>query len=137
MEREQLNFYLQQVPQKELDDLRHRIESEALVELVQNPTPQTLLVPVSDPINAGSFIGGEALVCSSIVKVNGINGWSMVMDDNREKSVALAILDGAFAAEIKKEDIFSLAYQGKENIEAELRRTSAKVNSTRVSFDLL
>lgn len=137
MEREQLNFYLQQVDGSELFSLRNRIEHDAKVELIQKPVSQTLLVPVKDPINRGSFYSGEVLVSSAIVQVNSINGWSMVMDDDPELAVTIAVLDGAFSADVRKDEIIELARQGMEQIQARETEQNARINATRVNFDLL
>ena len=137
MEREQLNYFLQQVPSAILTALCEKIGAEAGVEIIQKPTSQTLLVPVHDPINQGTFIGGEVLVCSSIVQVNGVNGWAMVMDDNPDLSTSLAVLDAAFAAGIRTMDIAELANRGKEVIDTRNADMNTRVHSTRVAFDLL
>ena len=137
MEREQLNYFLQQVEVEELLALSDAVEKQAEVELLRKPTSQTLLVPVHDPINQGSFISGEILVTSALVQVNTINGWSMVMDDTPETAVSIAILDGAFAAGILREEIQQLALRGKENTEKEQAELNTRVHATRVAFDLL
>lgn len=137
MEREQLNYYLQQVSQDHLNILCRNIEKTHQVELIQKPTHQTLLVPVHDPINKGSFFAGEVLVTSAIVQVNSISGWSMVMDENSELAVSVALLDGAFAADVQKEAIIALALQGKKIADQEQARQNARIHATRVSFDLL
>jgi phosphonate C-P lyase system protein PhnG len=137
MEREQLNYFLQQVEIEELLALSDAVEKQAEVELLRKPTSQTLLVPVHDPINQGSFISGEILVTSALVQVNTINGWSMVMDDTPETAVSIAILDGAFAAGILSEEIQQLALRGKENTEKEQAELNTRVHATRVAFDLL
>ncbi|MEE4242797.1 MAG: phosphonate C-P lyase system protein PhnG [Desulfopila sp.] len=137
MEREQLNYLLQQVGIEQLRSLSDGVEKQAEVELIRKPTSQTLLVPIHDPINQGSFISGEILVTSALVQVNTINGWSMVMDDNPETAVSVAILDGAFAAGILREEIQQLALRGKENIEKEQAELNSRVHATRVAFDLL
>ena len=74
MKREDLNFFMQQVPAGELAELRQRIEERAAVRCVQQPTAQTLLVPVRDPVTGGAFLAGEVLVPSAIVTVDGSNG---------------------------------------------------------------
>lgn len=137
MEREQLNYFLQQAPSHLLSALCERIGAEAAIELIQKPTSQTLLVPVHDPINQGVFFSGEVLVSSAIVQVNGVNGWAMVMDENPELATYLAILDGAYAAGIGKMEIVELAEQGKDAIDCEHADMNARVKSTRVAFDLL
>lgn len=137
MEREQLIYYLQHADISEIAALQGRIEKQAQVELIQKPTAQTLLVPVRDPINQGSFISGEVLTTSAIVQVNKVNGWAMVMDVNDELAVAIAVLDGAFAADISRSEIIALARQGQEKIEEEHTRLNARVKTTKVAFDLL
>lgn len=137
MEREQLNFYLQKTPGDDLTSIRQLIENSGSIELIQKPTSQTLLVPVKDPINEGSFLSGEVLVTSCIVRVNSTNGWAMVQDDNPELAVSIAILDGAYAADFYKEEIIELAKKGRRAAEQENSGLNARVNSTRVTFDLL
>ncbi len=137
MEREQLNYFLQQSPLPGLTALCEQIGREATVEQIRRPTSQTLLVPVHDPINRGTFIGGEVLVTSAIVQVNGSNGWAMVMDDNPELATSVAVLDGAFAAGIRRQEISQLAKEGRQAIERENADINARVQSTRVAFDLL
>ena len=137
MEREQLIYYLQKVAEEDLTHLQQRIEKQARVELIQKPVSQTLLVPVKDPINEGSFISGEVLVTTAIVQVDGTNGWAMVMDDNQDLAITVAIMDGAFAADVCREEVVELAIKGRRNEEKEHARLNAQVQTTKVSFDLL
>ena len=137
MEREQLTYLLQNVAQDDLARLQQRIEDQARVELIQKPVSQTLLVPVRDPINEGSFISGEVLVTTAIVRVDGTNGWAMVMDDNQDLAITVAIMDGAFAADICREEVVELAMSGRRNVEEEHARLNVQVQTTKVNFDLL
>lgn len=137
MERVQLNYYLQHAPALELSALFEKIAREATIEIIQKPTSQTLLVPVHDPINRGSFFSGEVLVASAIVQVNGKNGWAMVMDDKPDLATSLAVLDGAFAAGVRKTEVTALAEQGKKTIASQNGVVNARVQGTRVAFDLL
>jgi alpha-D-ribose 1-methylphosphonate 5-triphosphate synthase subunit PhnG len=137
MKREDLNYYLQKVPEQEILRLCEKISNKATVEIIQKPTRQTLLLPVKDPINKGSFFSGEVLVTSTIVQVNNENGWAMVLDENDELSRAVAILDGAFAAGILQQPILRLAEIGKNIIRDEEEKINRKVEDTRVSFDLM
>lgn len=137
MEREHLNFYLQQADGTELAALCTRIEAEAEVELLRKPTAQTLLVPVHDPVNGGSFIGGEVLVTSAIVQVNAVGGWAMVMDDNPTLAVSVATLDAAFAAGIRIDEIVLLALRSKDLHDRKVSARNSRVRGTKVAFDLL
>lgn len=137
MEREQLNYYLQHTDGKDIDSIQISIEEQATVELIQKPTAQTLLVPVQDPITGGTFYGGEVLVTSAIAKVDGINGWAMVLDDTPQRAVSIAVLDAAFAAGILQQEIIALGLQGKEKLDQEQSKLNGNVQATRVAFDLL
>lgn len=137
MEREDLNFLLQNAPMEEINGLCDQIKERAAVKVVQKPTPQTLMVPVKDPINGGEFLGGEVLVTSAIVQVDGNNGWAMVMDDSSELALHLAIIDGAFGAGIAVDDIVRVGELGRWAYNTEKEKLNGQVASTRVAFDLL
>lgn len=137
MEREQLNFALQHCDPEALNRLCRRIEDVAQVERIKLPTAQTLLVPVADPINNGSFYGGEVLVTSAITRVNGENGWAMVQDDCPRLADAVALLDAAFAASVCTDAIIALARDGEARRRKQAGFDNARAEATRVEFDLL
>ena len=137
MEREELSFYMQKAPATEVSRLRKIIETRATVQLIQKPTPQTLLVPVKDPINGGEFLGGEVLVTSAFVSVDGHNGWAMVMDDSPESATSLAIIDGAIGADICVDEIMAIGERGRLSHDQAKKDTNKQASTTRVAFDLL
>ncbi len=137
MEREELNFFMQKAPALEVSQLCREIENKSSVQLIQNPTPRTLLIPVKDPINGGEFLGGEVLVTSAIVSVDGNNGWAMVMDDNPEAATNLAIVDGAFAAGVCVDEIIQMGEREKLAHNQEKNKINERVAGTKVLFDLL
>lgn len=137
MKREEINDLAQLVQIEKLEKLYKKIEESHKVKILTQPTEQTLLVPVKDPISGGSFYAGEVLVTSTIVQVEQTKGWSMVMDLNEEVSLYTAVLDASFEADICKEEIKSLLIEAKNINEENSKKTNRKVNSTRVSFDLM
>lgn len=137
MEREQINETLQYLPLDELTEFCRTVAGRALIEHVRKPTPQTMLLPVTDPITGGAFYGGEILVTSAISRVNGHNGWSMVLDDRPELAEAIALIDGAFAAGLYLTEIAELVLRGQSLKNIADTEERAKTESTRVVFDLL
>lgn len=137
MEREQINEKLQYLSLDELSELCRTIEDNARVEHIQKPTPQTMLLPVDDPITGGSFYSGEILVTSAITRVNGCNGWSMVLDDNAGRAESIAIIDAAFAAGLYQAEIATLVEQGNLRKRDADTRERLQTEATRVAFDLL
>jgi alpha-D-ribose 1-methylphosphonate 5-triphosphate synthase subunit PhnG len=137
MKREDINNFAQLVKIEELKKLYEKIDENYGVKVLTAPTEQTLLVPVKDPISNGSFYAGEVLVTSTIVQVENTKGWAMVMDSNEELSLYIASLDACFEANIYKNEIIDILENAKNDNEEKNRKVNQKVNSTRVSFDLL
>ena len=137
MKREDINNLAQLVKIEELKKLYEKIDENYGVKVLTAPTEQTLLVPVKDPISNGSFYAGEVLVTSTIVQVENTKGWSMVMDSNEELSLYIASLDACFEANIYTDEIINILVNAKNDNEEKNSKTNQKVNSTRVSFDLL
>lgn len=137
MKREDVNDLAQFVPLEKLEKLYKKIDKKYEVKILTIPTEQTILVPVKDPISGGEFYAGEVLVTSTIVQVEKTKGWSMVMDTNEKLSLYIATLDACFEAKIMKDEIKNLLKETKKNIEISRKKFNKKVNSTRVSFDLM
>lgn len=137
MIREKHNFFLQQAKQDEIYALCQQIKCRADVQIIQRPTAQTLMLPVNDPVNQGSFYGGEVLVSSAIVRVNNVDGWAMVMDEMPVSALSLAILDAAWAAGVEQNSIDRLVLQGEKRHKENIKNTETEVAATRVSFDLM
>jgi alpha-D-ribose 1-methylphosphonate 5-triphosphate synthase subunit PhnG len=137
MKREDINNFAQLVKIEELKKLYEKINENYGVKVLTAPTEQTLLVPVKDPISNGSFYAGEVLVTSTIVQVENTKGWAMVMDSNEELSLYIASLDACFEANIYTDEITNILENAKNDNEEKNRKINQKVNSTRVSFDLL
>jgi alpha-D-ribose 1-methylphosphonate 5-triphosphate synthase subunit PhnG len=137
MEREDLNFYLQQADPQALAELCQKVEGQFVVTMLQEPTLQTLLLPVDDPVNRGSFYAGEILVTSVIVQVDGNKGWAMVLDEAPDLARRIAILDAAFASNIEGPAIAGLVEMGRMRHAERTGNLASQVAATRVSFDLM
>ena len=137
MKRESINELAQLLCLEKLEQLYKQVDATHELKVLTAPTEQTLLVPVKDPISQGSFYAGEVLVTSTIVQVNGVKGWSMVMDSNETLSLYTATLDACFEANIFKDEIISLLQEAHKGAQQQREELNQKVNSTRVSFDLM
>lgn len=135
--REDLNDLLQEADFTEVKLLAGKIRKNEDVRILQNPTQETLMVPVNDPITRGRFYSGEILATSTVVQVNGTNGWSMVMDDNPDLSLSMAILDGAWGSDCLREQIEKVALKAKKSRSIRQQRQQGEVAATAVKFDLM
>ncbi|MGB7402869.1 MAG: phosphonate C-P lyase system protein PhnG [Arcobacter sp.] len=137
IQREDLNYILQEAELEKLEKLYKKIDKKFGITILSNPSSQTLLVPVKDPISGGEFYAGEVLVTSTIVEINKNKGWSMVQDENEQLSLYIATLDAVFENEEFKDDITKLCKKINKKIQEKKNILNKKVNSTRVSFDLM
>ncbi|HHD56333.1 MAG TPA: hypothetical protein ENK89_01485 [Desulfobulbaceae bacterium] len=135
--REDLNDLLQEADPATVLRLAEQVRKQATVRILQHPIQETLMVQVNDPITHGRFYSGEVLATSSVAQVNGTNGWAMVMDDNPELSLSMAILDGAWGDGCRKKQIRELALQAKKARFLRQQRQQAEVAATAVKFDLM
>ncbi len=137
IQREDLNYILQEAQIEKLEKLYKKIDKKLGITILSNPSSQTLLVPVKDPISGGEFYAGEVLVTSTIVEINKNKGWSMVQDENEQLSLYIATLDAVFENEEFKDDIIKLCKKTNKKMQERKNILNKKVNSTRVSFDLM
>jgi alpha-D-ribose 1-methylphosphonate 5-triphosphate synthase subunit PhnG len=139
MKREELNFILQKSNMNKLKELYKEIKKNYKITILQSPTQQTLLQPIYDPISEGEFYGGEILVTTTVVCIGDKDnkGWAMVLDDNEKLSLYIAVCDGAYGAGYFKKEIENLVKETKKEIEKAQIIENQKVNSTKVSFDLM
>ena len=137
MQREDINNLAQLVQIEKLEELYNKIDRNYKLKILTQPTEQTILVPVKDPISGGSFYAGEVLVTSTIVQVEQTKGWSMIMDSDEILSLYVATLDACFEANILKNEIENLLNEAENLKNKKIEQINQKVNSTRVSFDLM
>ena len=137
IQREDLNYILQQASLVTLENIYKKIDTKFGITVLSQPSSQTLLVPVKDPISDGEFYAGEVLVTSTIVEVNKNKGWSMVQDENEQLSLYLASLDAVFEEKDFKNEIITLCLETNNYIQEQKNILNKKVNATRVSFDLM
>lgn len=137
MKREDLNYVLQHCDIEALKNLHQKIDQKTTITILQPPTSQTLLVPVKDPISEGEFYSGEALVTSCIVSIKDSKGWAMVLDDNKDLALYISSIDAVFESNLFEEEITGLYEKTLQKIKQENKALNQKVNSTKVSFDLM
>jgi len=137
MDRRDLNFVLQNSEITNLKNVYEKIKAEQSIKVMQEPNTQTLLLPVKDPISEGEFYAGEVLVTTTTVEVNGSKGWAMVMDDNSELSMMIAVIDGCFASGLYIDTIKRLFSAADTNICESRNENNQMTNATKVNFELM
>lgn len=149
IQREDLNFILQSALLDELENLTQKIQTHFTLEILQNPTQQTLMLPVKDPISGGEFYAGEVLVTTSLVALldkdkasKKAQGFAMVLDDNPKHSLYIAIIDAYYGLSLESQDsitqeIQALVVKTQEKIKQAQILKNHEVDKTRVNFELM
>lgn len=137
MNRRDINFVLQNSEITNLKNVYEKIKAEQNIKVMQEPNTQTLLLPVKDPISEGEFYAGEVLVTTTTVEVNGSKGWAMVMDDNSELSMMIAVIDGCFASGLYIDTIKRLFSAADTYICESRKENNQMTNATKVNFELM
>ena len=151
IQREYLNFILQSALLDELENLAQKIQTHFTLEILQNPTQQTLMLPVKDPISGGEFYAGEVLVTTSLVALqdkDSVNtkaqGFAMVLDDNPKHSLYIAIIDAYYGLSLESnlqdsitQEIQALVVKTQEKIKQAQILKNHEVDKTRVNFELM
>ena len=63
--------------------------------IVKEPAKTLTMIRLRDPVKEGNFYIGEVIACEAAVEINGVQGFSVMMGDDTEKTLAIAILDAA------------------------------------------
>lgn len=149
IQREQLNFILQSALLDVLENLAQKIQEHFTLEILQNPTQQTLMLPVKDPISGGEFYAGEVLVTTSLVALQDkdntkAQGFAMVLDDNPSYSLYIAIIDAYYGLSLGldlqdsiTQEIQALVIKTQEKIKQAQMLKNHEVDKTRVNFELM
>jgi len=63
--------------------------------IVKEPTKTLTMIKLRDPVRRGMFYIGEVIVCEASVEIDGEPGLSVLMGDDIEKTLDMAIIDAA------------------------------------------
>ncbi|BDG29804.1 phosphonate C-P lyase system protein PhnG [Thermus thermophilus] len=131
--------HLAQAPVEALERLVRQVRGDLGKGVVLREGPALLPLPFRDGRRGGLFYLGEALVyeCWLRFPERGVEGYGLVLGEDREKARALATLDAALAAGVGVEAILEGARASREAREAEDEALWKKVNRTRLEVETL
>lgn len=68
--------------------------------IVKEPGKTLTMIKLRDPVKQGMFYIGEVIVCEASVEIDGVQGISVLMGDDAEKALDMAIIDAAVNKEV-------------------------------------
>ncbi|WP_282935204.1 phosphonate C-P lyase system protein PhnG [Paenibacillus sp. RC67] len=118
--------------------LANDIQGRYPIDLIEEPNHGLVMVKVRETAQKSLFYLGEVLVTECKVGIGGAVGVGIVKGDEPEKAYNLAVIDAAYAAQLKETAAWTTVLQSEsERIAAERHALQAKVLQTKVDFETM
>ena len=97
--------------------------------IVKEPDKTLTMIKLRDPVRRGMFYIGEIIVCEASVEIDGVQGISVLMGDDAEKALDMAIIDAAINKEVF-DGFEKLAELEKKQNQREMQERVMNLNTT-------
>lgn len=126
-------------PRQDLLDLAdHILKRPVTPVILLGPEVGLVMMQVREPVCEERFFLGEVLVTRAEVALSGTHGWAMRMGEDREATLAAAILDAEAERHGDATDrIVGLCFAVKDNLRMSREREWAEIAPTEVRFDVI
>jgi len=95
MEKKQLTRILAKADRREVAALSSSIRETYRPIVTKEPGKTLTMIKMREPVKQSLFYIGEVIVCEAAVELDGTKGVAVVMDDDIEKVLDMAIIDAA------------------------------------------
>ena len=133
MDKRRLTRVLVRADRSEVAALSADIQKKYQPVIVKEPGKTLTMIKLRDPVRRGMFYIGEVVVCEAAVEIEGEQGISVLMGDDLEKVLDMAIIDAAANKGVFGGTEILTALEEKQN-EA-LMRENAMCLKTMVNFE--
>jgi len=101
--------------------------------IVKEPGKTLTMIKMREPVKQSLFYIGEVIVCEAVVENDGIKGVAVLMGDDAEKTLNMAIIDAAVNKDIfvGMDDLFVLEKEQNDLV----RKENALHLKTMVNFE--
>ena len=96
MEKRRLFKIMAKANRNEIISLADKIRNGHDVVIVKEPEKALTMIKMREPVKESLFYLGEVIITEATVSVNGVNGTAVVMGDDYEKTLSMAIIDAAY-----------------------------------------
>lgn len=98
MEKKQLSEIMVGCADELLKTMADEISRNYEVAIVKEPAKTLAMLKMRDPVKNSLFYLGETIVCEAVVEVEGTKGIAVMMGDQFDKVLNMAVIDAAFNA---------------------------------------
>jgi alpha-D-ribose 1-methylphosphonate 5-triphosphate synthase subunit PhnG len=97
MDKKRLTKILAKAEKQTVSALSARIleEYRPFITVIKEPGKTLAMIKMREPVKQSLFYIGEVIVCEAVVEIDGIKGIAVLMGDDTEKTLDMAIIDAA------------------------------------------
>ena len=101
--------------------------------IVKGPGKTLAMIKMREPVKQSLFYIGEVIVCEATVEIDGVKGIAVLMGDDAEKTLDMAIIDAACGKGVFTEMYTLLRWEREQN--DRIMRENAMHLKTMVNFE--
>ena len=95
MDKKRLTKILAKADRKDVAALSEDIQKKYRPVIVKDPCKTLAMIKMREPVRQSLFYIGEVIVCEAAVEIDGVTGVAVLMGDDAEKTLDMAIIDAA------------------------------------------
>ena len=95
LEKKRLTKILAKADRRDVALLSADIQKTYRPVVVKEPGKTLAMIKMRDPVRQSLFYIGEVIVCEALVEIDGVRGSAVLMGDDAEKTLDMAIIDAA------------------------------------------
>lgn len=95
MEKRHLSKILSRADRAVVKELADGIKSQYSPVIIKNPEKSLVMIRMREPVKESLFHLGEVIVCEAIVELEGTKGMAVLMGDDFDKVLDMAVIDAA------------------------------------------
>jgi len=133
MEKKQLSGILAKADRQAVISMSENILKTYRPVIVKEPGKTLTMIKMREPVKNSLFYIGEVIVCEAAVEIDGVKGFAVLMGDDTEKTMSMAIIDAAVNKGVFTETTKLLALE-KEQADREMRENAMHLK-TMVNFE--
>ena len=95
MEKKRLTKIMAKADRENIASLAAEIQKTYSPVIVKEPGKTLTMIKMREPVKQSLFYIGEVIVCEATVEIDGVQGAAVLMGDDAEKTLDMAIIDAA------------------------------------------
>ena len=97
MDRKRLSRILARACREDVAAITAGIRETHRPVIVKPPGKSLAMIKMREPVRQSLFYIGEVIVCEAVVEIDGARGFAVLMGDDEQKTLDMAIIDAAFS----------------------------------------